>query len=129
MNRVLKTCRLFMVLMFLSIKLFAGTSQNVFDIEDFGAVGDGVFLNIEAIQKAIDTCSESGGGRVVFNQGVFLSGSIYLKDNVTLHLEANAVLLGSPKAAEYMDVGNFVDGLGHSKNRFFIGTTDAKNIG
>ncbi len=105
-----------------------GIGQDRYDVEDFGARGDGLFLNTKAIQETIDKCSQSGGGTVWVKNGVYLSGSIILKDNVTLHLDANAILLGSPKANNYQTIGSFVDGLGHAKNRFFVGASDAKNI-
>ena len=108
---------------------FSAFNQNVYNIEDFGAKGDGVFMNTKSIQEAIDRCSENGGGTVYINNGVFLSGSIFIKDNVTLHLGANAVLLGSQRADDYQTIGNFVDGLGNAKNRFFVGASEAKNIG
>lgn len=66
-----------------------------FDVHDFGATGDGTTLDTDAIQKTIDTCAEAGGGTVVLAGGTFLSGTIDLRDNVTLHLQAGAVLLAS----------------------------------
>lgn len=72
-----------------------------FDIRAYGAVGDGNQLNTEAIQAAIDACAEGGGGTVYFPAGRFLSGTIYLKSNVTLHLDAGAVLLGSTNLDDY----------------------------
>ncbi len=107
---------------------FASFGQNVYDIEDFGAKGDGVFMNTSAIQEAIDKCNQQGGGVIYIKDGIFLSGSIFLRDNVTLHLEANAVLMGSQRAADYHNIGNFVDGLGHAKNRFFVGASEATNV-
>jgi polygalacturonase len=118
----------YLTILLLLIVPFWGIGQDLFDVDDFGAKGDGVFMNTNAIQEAIDKCSQQGGGVVYINNGTYLSGSIYLKDNVTLHLEANAVLLGSPRAADYNDLGNFVDGLGHAKNKFFVGASEAKNI-
>ena len=73
----------------------------VFCAQDFGAVGDGTTLNTAAIQKAIDACSVSGGGSVSFSPGVYLSGTVFLKDNVRLVLEANAVLRGSARPEDY----------------------------
>lgn len=60
-----------------------------------GAVAGGKTLCTQAIQATIDTASESGGGRVVVPKGVFLSGSLQLKQGVELHLAQGAVLLGS----------------------------------
>ena len=71
-----------------------------FPITGFGAVADGKTLNTEAIQKAIDGAAEKGGV-VVIPKGTFLSGSIFLKPGVELHLEKDAVLLGSNRIEDY----------------------------
>ena len=71
------------------------------DIRDFGAVGDGVTLNTQAIQAAIDRCTAAGGGTVVVPAGRFLSGTLRLKDHVVLHVSGGGVLLGSTRAADY----------------------------
>ncbi len=70
-------------------------------IVDFGAVNDGVTLNTKAIQKAIDTQAESGGGTVIIPTGVFISGTINLRSNITLHLENGATLRGSANLEDY----------------------------
>ena len=62
---------------------------------DFGVIADGKTLNTNSIQKGIDFVNKLGGGRLVFTAGNYLTGSIYLKSNVTLHLEEGATLLGS----------------------------------
>ena len=69
---------------------------------DFGARPDGVYVNTAIIQYAIDFIHEQGGGRLVFNKGSYVSGSIYLKSNVTLHLEKGATLLGSTQPFDYV---------------------------
>ena len=61
-----------------------------FNITDFGAVGDGITLNTEAINKAVKTCSESGGGRVVIPAGMWLTGPIRLMNNVNLFVDNGA---------------------------------------
>jgi hypothetical protein len=67
----------------------------------FGAVSDGKTKNTSAIQKAIDTASSAGGGTVYFPAGRYLSGTLVLKSNVTLHLDNGAVLLGSTDLKDY----------------------------
>ncbi len=69
-------------------------------ITDFGAVADGKTLNTEAIQKAIDKASKTEGC-VVVPKGYFLTGTISLKNNVELHLEEGAVILGSTDIRDY----------------------------
>jgi len=75
--------------------------ESVFNIIDFGAIPDGKTLNTDAIQKAIDVCTKTGGGQVYVAPGVYLTGTIFLKDNVILYLEAGAMLLGSTRIEDY----------------------------
>ena len=61
-------------------------------ILDFGAVGDGLTLNTKSIESAIDRIAANGGGTIVVPAGVFVSGAIFFKPGVRLHLEKGAVL-------------------------------------
>jgi polygalacturonase len=71
------------------------------DVSAFGAKGDGVQLDTTAIQKAVDACAARGGGTVLFPSGTFLSGTIVLNDNITLHLSPGATLLASPRIEDF----------------------------
>lgn len=79
----------------------SAASVSTFNVRDFGAKGDGAAKDSAAIQKAIDTASGQGGGTVVVPAGRYLSGTIHLKSNTTLHLESGAVLLASPEEADF----------------------------
>jgi polygalacturonase len=68
-------------------------------LKDYGAVGDGVTLVTEKLQKAINDVAKQGGGHVVVEAGIWLTGPITLKDGVDLHLERNAILAFSPDKA------------------------------
>jgi len=67
----------------------------------FGAKSNGTTLNTSSIQKGIDYISENGGGRLIFYVGRYLTGTIYLKSNVTIHLEEGAILVGSTNPFDY----------------------------
>ena len=68
----------------------------MYNIIDYGAIGDGKTLSTVAIQAAVDACSANGGGTVFIPaDGVFVSGSVHLHDNVHIVFENGAVLLGS----------------------------------
>jgi polygalacturonase len=73
----------------------------VFNVREYGAIGDGRTKDTSAIQKAIDTCSECGGGTVFFPPGIFYSGMLFLKSHVTLYLETGSKLLGSTEQNDY----------------------------
>ena len=72
-----------------------------YSIAQFGAVADGKTRNTIQIQRAIDAASSAGGGTVWIPAGRYLTGTLVLKDNVTLHLDNGAVLLGSTDARDY----------------------------
>jgi polygalacturonase len=73
------------------------------DVRAYGAKGDGTTPDTRAIQAAIDACAAMGGGKVLLNSGTFLSGMISLKNNIALHIDSTATLLGSQVVADYPD--------------------------
>ena len=73
----------------------------VFDVQTFGAKGDGKANDTQAIQAAIDAAAKVGGGEVYLPAGTYISGSIFLKDNIDFHLEKGATLLGSTNRVDY----------------------------
>jgi len=79
-------------------------------ITDFGAVGDGTTLNTAHIQSAIDQLAGKGGGTVVIPKGEFLTGAIFLKPGVNLHLDEGAVLRGSTNKSDYPKTKTRVEG-------------------
>lgn len=68
---------------------------------EFGAKGDGTTKDTVALQSAIDACSAQGGGTVRVQAGTYVSAPIVLKSNVTLHLDKDAKILGSPDHGDY----------------------------
>lgn len=71
------------------------------NILDYGAIGDGQTMSTVAIQKAVDTCAETGGGYVYVPQGEFITGTIYLQSNVFLYICPGGKLLGSMAFKDY----------------------------
>lgn len=69
------------------------------DVDTYGAVGDGATKNTTAIQAAINACPANGV--VWLHGGTFLSGTISLKNNMTLFIDPSATLLGSGSASDY----------------------------
>lgn len=83
---------------------FLASARTTYNILDFGAVADSQTLNTTAIQAAIDRAHADGKGTVLIPKGVFLSGSLWLKSGVELHLQKGAVLLGSTRRADYAKI-------------------------
>ncbi len=92
-----------------------------YDVRAFGATGDGLTLDTDAINRAIEAAHAAGGGTVYFPAGTYLSFSIRLKSNLTLHLGAGATIRaadpakhgGTYDAAEPTEWGAYQD-FGHS---------------
>lgn len=70
----------------------------------FGIKSDGISLNTQSIQKAIDFISEKGGGKLKFFVGRYLTGSVQLKSNVSIELNEGAVLVGTTSIYDYVGV-------------------------
>lgn len=73
-------------------------------ITDFGAVPNSSEPATLAIKRAIEQCSAEGGGMVVVPEGTYLSGPIYIRSNVNLHLDKNAVIRFSTQPSEYLPI-------------------------
>jgi hypothetical protein len=73
----------------------------IYNIRDYGAKGDGKTLDTTAVQAAIDACNKDQGGTVLVPAGVFAIGTVEIKSNVTLHIAAQGVLLGTDDGKQY----------------------------
>nr|MCU0229171.1 glycosyl hydrolase family 28 protein [Bryobacterales bacterium] len=71
------------------------------NVRDFGVAGDGANVETAAIQGAIDACAVNGGCTLTFPAGRYLTGTLFLRDSITLHLAPGAVLLASSRASDY----------------------------
>ena len=97
-------------------------------IVDFGAVGNGFIKNTNAINKAIKTCADKGGGTVIIPAGMWLTGPIKLQNNVNLHLENQALLQFSSDFEDYPLIYNTWEGLPAVRCIAPISGFDLKNI-
>jgi polygalacturonase len=75
-----------------------------FVITNYGAVGDGATDCTEAFRRAIETCHQAGGGRVVVPPGTFLSGAIHLQNHVNLYLSKGATIRFSVDLKKYLPI-------------------------
>lgn len=73
----------------------------IYDVKKQGAAGDGKTDDTAAIQKGIDACFQNGGGSVILTDGIYVSGTLYLKSNVRLHITESAVPLASGEIEKY----------------------------
>ena len=91
---------LFSILLLHAISCFADDGPSFFNVRNYGAVGDGIYLDSKAINAAIIAASNAGGGTVYIPAGNYLSGSIHLKSDITLCIDQGATIIAAPVSAE-----------------------------
>jgi len=112
-------CELFFGIAFLGL-LIGQTAAGIINIQDHGAVSDGNTLNTSMFRKAVDACVKQNGGTVLVPAGIYRTGPIQLQSNVTLRLEAGAVIRGSEVVADYR--------VGDRRTRPLVWAENAKNV-
>lgn len=90
----------------------------------YGAKGDGIALDSDFINAAIESCHSRGGGTVVVDAGTFRSGTIRLLDNITLRLEPGATILASENLADYSHLPRSSEG----RDTALIFAENVKNV-
>lgn len=109
-----------LVLVIACLELFTGQTEAVIiNVLDHGAIGDANTVNTVAFQKAVSACIEHKGGTILVPAGIYRTGPIELKSNITLRLETGTVLLGSELIADYQAEG---------KRRPLVWALNAANI-
>ena len=68
-----------------------------YNVSDYGAKGDSTTDNTIMIQSTINICSENGGGTVFIPQGVYMTGTLFIKDNTVLFLSPGSELRAIPE--------------------------------
>lgn len=77
------------------------TEEGIFNVKQYGAVGDGKHIETNAINLAIRTCNLAGGGIVLFPSGEYVTGTFELLSNVTLELLPGSVIKGSNNLTDF----------------------------
>lgn len=104
------------------------SSDPVFYVTDFGAIGDGQTLNTRAIQRAVDTCAARGGGVVYVPPGKYVTGPIMLKSNINFHISQGARLLGDTVIADYPGVQGRWEGIDRTVYASMFTGHDLENV-
>ena len=113
---------LFILIIVIHTNVFSQTpdQKSIYNVRTFGAIGDGKAPDSKAINKAIETAANAGGGTVYLPAGNYLSGSIHLKSNVSLYIDQGATIIatdedpGSAYDQEEQTVNTVYQDSGHS---------------
>ena len=100
-NNIREKIVLLIVLSVISLNGFSASLSTIYNIQKFGAKGNGSTINTSYINGAIELCEKQGGGTVIIPPGIFITGTIHLKSNVNLYLEKGAVIKGISEINAY----------------------------
>jgi polygalacturonase len=117
----------FFLLWFCASALHAATPAAIFNVRDYGAVGDGHHPDTAAINQAVAACAQAGGGTVYIPPGTYFTGTIVLQSNLTLDIDAGATVLASDNILDYPLVDDPWQP-GSKRIAPLIWAEDAKNI-
>ena len=107
---------------------FATTPDRIFDVGEYGAKGDGETLDTEAIQQTIDAAHEAGGGQVTFPKGTYLSGALFVKSNVNLHIPEGVVIQAVQDDEKFPDTWTRVAGIEMNWPAALINVYEQENV-
>lgn len=107
---------------------FVKIPQEEFNVKDYGAKGDGITLNTDAIQQAVDEASEVGGGKVIFPEGTYLSGALFIKSNVELHIDEDVTIKAIQDDDAFPDIWTRIAGIEMEWPAALINVNNAENV-
>jgi len=104
----------------------APAARNALNILDFGALPDAKTINTNAFARATKACSDAGGGVIHVPPGTYITGPFTLGSNTVLHLDAGAIVKGSPTLADYPIEATTASGA--SSRAGVVTVRDAENV-
>ena len=102
--------------------------KDTFNIISYGAKADGITLNTNSINEAINACSKNGGGVVLVPNGLWLTGPVVLQSNTNLCIAKDALLQFTADFNQYKLVESNYEGLPAYRNQAPLSAVNAENI-
>ena len=102
--------------------------DSIYYVNDYHAINNGSKLTTGSIQKAIDVCHKNGGGTVAFKPGVYLTGSVFIKENVHFRIDEGVEIRGSENIEDYPLIDTRVAGIEIEWPAALVNVLDKKNV-
>ncbi|MGM9837701.1 MAG: glycoside hydrolase family 28 protein [Paludibacteraceae bacterium] len=102
--------------------------DRIYSVITYGADSTGTNLSTEAIQNAIDACTNAGGGTVIIPAGIYATGPINLRSNVRLYTAPNSFIIFSQDMQLYPIYATWFEGIPTMRCQSPISAFNATNI-
>jgi polygalacturonase len=106
---------------------FARAAPKTVLVNSYGAKGDGITLDTEAIQKAIDIASPKHD-TVSFKPGTYLTGALFLKSGVTVEVPVGVTLTGSQDIKDFPEHPTRIAGIDMTWPAAMINIRDSHDV-
>ncbi len=113
---------------FLAIGQTVPEPRPFFNVLDYGAKRDASASSTAAFRSAIQACAKAGGGTVFVPAGRYISGAIEMVSNMTLNIDAGAVIRFVANRDEYPMVQSRFEGVETQAPAAMIGGHNLENI-
>ena len=98
------------------------------NVMELGAIPNGIYSNTKIFEEAFDKCDQNGGGTIYVPKGIYLTGPMYFKNNVTLYLERGAIILFDKNIEEYKIIKTNFEGIDRLRATSPIMAINVENI-
>lgn len=110
------------------IQISKDREEEIFNIKDFGAIGDGTAIDTRAIQKASDAAYANGGGTVLIPAGEYLSGALFFRNGVDLHIEEGATLVSTVDSDDFPQIPTRFEGVERKWRSAFLNFDNSRGV-
>lgn len=100
----------------------------IFNVKEFGAVGNGKIVDTKAIQEAADAAHAAGGGVVVIPAGNYLSGALFFKNGVDLEIQEGATLISTVDSDDFPQIPTRFEGIECYHRCAFLNFDDSEGV-
>ena len=104
------------------------SAEKVFNVKEFGAVGNGTFVDTKAIQKAANAAYAAGGGLVVIPAGNYLSGALFFKNGVDLEIQEGATLISTVDSDDFPQIPTRFEGIERDWRCAFLNFDNSEGV-
>lgn len=111
-----------------TVTLVIKHNNRQYRITDNGAIGDENTVCTQAIQTTIDKAYHDGGGTVIIPSGRYLTGAIFFKPGVNLHIDKGAALISTLRNEDFEPVITRFEGKEQLWKPALLNFTDCKNV-